>query len=533
MENTIISSADPTQQIMDDCQICGEKFNKIKKQTECVKCNFVCCKHCVQQYILSRVDEPHCMNCKTQFSEEFLYENVNKTFMNQTYRNHKKEILFDIEKSRIPETMPNVEDYKERKRLTDENCEIQKEINELKSRLHILEHKKVQNTNRIYLIQSGQGNKNSEKRKFNHKCPVEDCKGFLSTAWKCGVCNTWTCPKCFEIIGLNKDVEHTCKKENIESAELIKKETKPCPQCAIPIFKISGCDQMWCTQCNIAFSWNTGKVVVGGTIHNPHYFQFLRNGGVIQNQRNPGDVVCGGIPRVWELSRRRRELQNIFSKINHQLQTSEDVFINPSITNDDITKVKKDIYKFISPRKNKHPEAGVTKNAGPLFIKPLEEFDNYLRCLGHNRDVIANMRERIGYNNNNLYDRIKYIVGEMSEDAFKKKIITKSRKVQKEQRVLQVLEILEAVTIENFNEIKLAMDQFWNKAKPIYNIEYSDEIIVPPPVDFKDMITFLNTFNSCFDRCEKVADYCREQINIVRKNYNSTAYKVSPYFVVG
>jgi hypothetical protein len=37
---------------------------------------------------------------------------------------------------------------------------------------------------------------------------------------------------------------------------------------------VSGCDQMWCTHCNIAFDWKTGEKVKG-VIHNPHYYEYI------------------------------------------------------------------------------------------------------------------------------------------------------------------------------------------------------------------------------------------------------------------
>jgi hypothetical protein len=61
------------------------------------------------------------------------------------------------------------------------------------------------------------------------------------------------------------------------------------------IFKIAGCDQMYCTQCHTAFSWRTGRVEQG-VIHNPHYYDYMRLNGTLQ--RNPGDVVCGGVPNI-------------------------------------------------------------------------------------------------------------------------------------------------------------------------------------------------------------------------------------------
>lgn len=80
------------------------------------------------------------------------------------------------------------------------------------------------------------------KASFVRACPSGDCRGFLSSAWKCGTCEGWACSNCHEYIGKDKNkTEHVCHPDQVASARLLDKETKPCPKCASAIFKISGC----------------------------------------------------------------------------------------------------------------------------------------------------------------------------------------------------------------------------------------------------------------------------------------------------
>jgi hypothetical protein len=76
-----------------------------------------------------------------------------------------------------------------------------------------------------------------DNAQFIRPCPNNECRGFLSTRYKCGICGTRTCPQCLEIKGEN----HECIEENIKTAELIRKDTKPCPSCGTSISKIEGC----------------------------------------------------------------------------------------------------------------------------------------------------------------------------------------------------------------------------------------------------------------------------------------------------
>jgi hypothetical protein len=79
------------------------------------------------------------------------------------------------------------------------------------------------------------------RREFVMKCADENCRGFLSSAYKCGTCEKWTCPDCLLIIGPEKDAEHTCNPDTVETAKAIKAETRPCPKCGTRISKIDGC----------------------------------------------------------------------------------------------------------------------------------------------------------------------------------------------------------------------------------------------------------------------------------------------------
>ncbi len=121
-------------------------------------------------------------------------------------------------------------------------------------------------------------------------CPVEGCRGFVGEGWSCGLCGVSVCQTCRDSAAASvaaSVAEHVCQKEKVETAALLAKETKACPQCAALIYKIDGCDQMWCTQCHTTFSWRTGQKEEG-RVHNPHYYEWMRRtqGSV---PREPGD----------------------------------------------------------------------------------------------------------------------------------------------------------------------------------------------------------------------------------------------------
>ena len=121
------------------------------------------------------------------------------------------------------------------------------------------------------------------RTEFVKKCGDPECRGFLSTRWKCGLCEKSTCIDCHEV--KVDGVDHVCDQNCVATIKLLTTDTKNCPGCQSGITKIDGCDQMWCTHCQTGFSWSTGKIEM--KLHNPHYYEWRRqNGGL---DREPGD----------------------------------------------------------------------------------------------------------------------------------------------------------------------------------------------------------------------------------------------------
>jgi hypothetical protein len=124
--------------------------------------------------------------------------------------------------------------------------------------------------------------KPGEKRTFTMKCPAPECRGFLNTQYVCGLCERGTCAHCLTLYSETQPDgrKHECKPEDVETVKEIKKSCRNCPSCGMSIFRIEGCNQMFCTSCNTAFDWATGRELVTNQIHNPHYSEYLKKMGL-------------------------------------------------------------------------------------------------------------------------------------------------------------------------------------------------------------------------------------------------------------
>ncbi len=292
--------------MQNECFLCSEPM---KKFVRCSRCEFVACSGCTKRYLVSTLKPPHCMSCKLNWTRRFLYSVFDKAWLTGTkpdsLREHEKKRALGRELSKIPETLAKMPEY----RKTEETKQLQKSLYERRARLRT-ELREVND-----LIRTVTAHIQAPVRtrayvpNFLSPCPTETCRGMIQAKmYACSLCDRKVCKKCWAQDS-DTDEKHVCSVADLETRKLLSKDTKPCPQCATPIYKISGCAQMWCTQCRTPFCWKTGKIETG-VIHNPHALRWQRENRFTV-ERLVGDVPCGGLPRLRQLGLTRHGYQKI------------------------------------------------------------------------------------------------------------------------------------------------------------------------------------------------------------------------------
>lgn len=461
------------------CDICCENYNqstRAKIICEYADCQYSACKNCVRTYLIGTTSDPNCMNCKKVWSDQFLVKNLNRTFCEKDYKQHRKELLVERELSKLPETMIFAEQTKKIRREEEKIAETKTKILELNKQLKELRVANAVYYNNIHHIRHGTDNndKETERRKFIMNCPHEGCRGFLSTQYKCGLCENYTCPHCLEVIGVTKDIPHTCNPDNVASAEFIKKDSKPCPQCGIRIHKIQGCNQMWCTQCHVAFDYNTLKIDTG-RVHNPEYYRYMRENNLrVAPPRNPGDLVCGGIIQLHQLTRT-------------------------------ILPIIKQVIIISNPDK--------------VALDNNTEYGIYYKYLNDIHRIISHIAfydlPRIRTNVNTLEDnrslRVHYILNEITKKELADKVYRSDIKRKRERELLHIYELLNLVGTENFNTLYNDASELGRKRN----------------ITTEDATKFLESLDEKIKVLDNLRDYANKRFAKISVTYNLTVLSIN------
>ena len=273
------------------CSICFEGLNASNHKPICCpldSCSKTACRSCYQTFLCGDdVSVPKCLFCDTQFTHSQLQRlGLTKTFLAGDFAKHQQDILFAQEQAMLPAAQAAVAHDKLVKNIDDQIRDIHAQIKTLTA----LKDDLVQTKRQLQRHDPSTAHADVVDQ-FIHRCADSDCNGFVSSAWKCATCDKHTCAHCRELKAARDDPDHVCNPDTLASVALLKSDTKPCPNCKIPVHKTEGCDQMFCTQCKRLWSWNTGKFETRG--HNPHYLQWMRENHAGGMPREPGDVLCG------------------------------------------------------------------------------------------------------------------------------------------------------------------------------------------------------------------------------------------------
>lgn len=469
-----------------DCSICCEKFNKTTRFKICCKTcvndDIRACQSCCKKYILDSSVYAKCMICNVEWEIEFLNDFFPKHFINNELKNHRENILLEKQIAKLPETQEYASGLKLIEGLNKQIEKLNLEYSNLNHQLYDNKQKQKQLYSTIGDIHANINNEtpsNKQKKDFTYKCPLNNCQGFLNSSYKCGLCDNKICKDCMEI----KNINHVCDEEQKKTIELIKKDTKPCPKCGEMIYKINGCDQMWCITCKTAFSWKSGQVEEGH-VHNPEYYRWMReNGNDIA--RNPNDQPydpCG----------------NQLPQYNILLTSIRILF----------------------------PGTKSSRSTGPPFkdshvvIKIL----NMHRMVGH---IIA-------INNRNIWDirnsessyrtlRAQYLLNHLDKEQLKKKTQTIDKKINKSQKFVNVWNLLSTVLYEYIGKIY----EYTNEPPMEVvagTIRQASQIFMESENKKKNIIKI----NNIIIESDNVLTFCNESFKRIGKIYNCKYPIITP-----
>jgi hypothetical protein len=477
----------------EDCTICAEKYNKSNhKCIGCEYCDFKACQTCVKTYLLDK-PEPKCMNsaCDRQWTRKFISANFTATFINKEFRPHLSTVQFELEKSLLPSSQITLELENRVSSMLEEERRLKAILEETRAKLTDISLEKDHLKSRIYRRYHGEedtpnANEKSERSKFMRACPANDCRGYLSTQWKCGLCTKYTCPDCHEI---RADADHTCDPSMLASAQAIAKDSKNCPNCSALIFRIEGCNHMFCTACHTGFDWKTGKLI-RGSVGNPHYFEYMASRAENNRQPTPNTHDCMDIMfslrRLGTLTRTKMPI--ITTAITEIIEAKCDTKPNLSIS---------ELISWIHTcvRHISHTE-------DVLLVETLSE-SNEFEAMEH--------------------FRVKYLRNQIDDSQFRMSIQKQTQKSAMKREYRDIVVMANQATRDIVTRIISTLSPSLESFYTYTSIDSSLRRLATSPQYMNDICDAFLTAMAIYNEMDGLCEYVNAQFKSVVKTYHSTA----------
>jgi len=419
---------------------------------------------------LKKIDDKYQEELKKPRNERMKKSNITKMFNENKY---------EINKKAIKRFNTYIEDINE-----DNKKYIEKSIKSNELEKKEIELNKIINKKKIIV-----------KTIYNRPCSNSNCNGMLKyDSNLCSICYHITCSKCLQ--SYNEDIKHhTCNEDDVKTAKLLKQDTKYCPKCNFGITKISGCDVMFCTQCNTSFNWKTMEILTKN-LHNPHYLEYLRKAGT------------------------QRERDNVTNNCT----------ANPTITDYDtgrFSNIRNFCYAVI-----------IFKPFRSIMDKGI----SVIQYILHISENAINIRTKIiYYENSNRQARFNLLLNKINRDAFNEIVSKNCYEIriltQKEQIVLTVRDIsTELIFNLSNNELMAINNSIFNildsstSTNTFDKIANNTESFFQPYIAVETFKNVMNQLDNIITEIKKISQYCIEEDRELSKLYGrSVNYMLNLY----
>ena len=247
-----------------ECDICTEPYTAVRRfKVTCPVCRACACAECCMSALLSR---PGCTcfshTCNAPWSRDFIRLTFTDAFLNGRFWEKETAALLEEHRALLPRVQQRVEAKSRMRVLTAKWSALLKHRRKLRTKrdtagaaaekaqtrlMELVPQLEEAETQLAEVeaelsgtaVQSG----TTARAAFWLCCPKAGCSGFLSSAYKCEVCEGRTCAQCRQLMS---EEGHACAADDVASVAALKRESKACPGCGTAISKIDGCACVAC-----------------------------------------------------------------------------------------------------------------------------------------------------------------------------------------------------------------------------------------------------------------------------------------------